>query len=160
MLDKAQEHDGITLAGMSGRIGQELGVSSWITVDQPMIDQFAACTGDNQWIHVDAERAAREMPTGTTIAHGFLTLSLLSALSYELGGIPADVHSSINYGVERLRFLAPVRPGARLRLRTTLTGFEERGAGQYLMRRANTIEIEGEDKPALVVDTLTLLVAA
>lgn len=144
---------------MPGLVGQELGVSNWVLVDQAMIDQFANCTGDHQWIHVDAERAEREMPGGSTIAHGFLTLSLMAAMSYELGGIPSGVHSSLNYGLEKLRFLSPVRCGARVRLRCSLTGFDERSPGRFLMRRANTMEIDGEDKPALVADSLTLLIA-
>lgn len=148
-----------TLADMPGLIGQELGVSGWKRVDQAMIDQFAECTGDFQWIHVDRERATREAPTGTTIAHGFLTLSLLPVMSYELDGLPDGIHAAFNYGLDRLRFLAPVRAGARIRLRTTLVGFEEKEPGRYLMRRSNTIEIEGEEKPALVADTLVLLVA-
>jgi acyl dehydratase len=142
---------------MQAMVGREIGVSSWITVDQSMIDRFADCTGDRQWIHVDRERAAREAPNGTTIAHGFLTLSLLPIMSYELGGIPEGIHATLNYGLDRLRFLAPVKPGARVRLRSTLTGFDEKEPGRFLMRRSNTIEIEGEDRPALIADTLTLL---
>ncbi|MBO6716444.1 MAG: MaoC family dehydratase [Rhizobiaceae bacterium] len=140
-------------------VGQELGVSGWIRVDQAMIDQFAECTGDKQWIHVDRERSAREAPAGTTIAHGFLTLSLLPVMSYELDGLPEGIHAAFNYGLDKLRFLAPVKAGARIRLRTVLAGFDEKGPGRYLMRRSNTIEIEGEDKPALITDTLALLVA-
>ena len=146
------------LADMPGMVGQEIGVSSWITVDQAMIDQFAECTGDKQWIHVDRERAARETPIGTTIAHGFLTLSLLPIMSYELGGIPEGIHASFNYGLDKLRFLSPVRAGARVRMRATLTGFDEKEPGRFLMRRSSVVEIEGEEKPALIADTLTLLV--
>ena len=146
------------LADMPGLVGTEIGVSSWIRVDQAMIDQFAECTGDRQWIHVDRDRAAREAPAGTTIAHGFLTLSLLPVMSYELDGMPEGIHASFNYGLDKLRFLSPVRAGARIRLRTTLTGFEEKEAGRFLMRRSSTVEIEGEEKPALIADTLALLV--
>jgi acyl dehydratase len=146
------------LADMAGLVGSEIGVSSWIRVDQAMIDQFAECTGDRQWIHVDRDRAAREMPAGKTIAHGFLTLSLLPVMSYELGGLPEGVHASFNYGLDKLRFLSPVRAGARVRLRSTLSGFDEKEPGRYLMRRSNVVEIEGEEKPALIADTLALLV--
>ena len=158
--DMAQEQRRTRLADMPSLIGQELGVSSWVRVDQAMIDQFADCTRDHQWIHVDPERAAREAPTGTTIAHGFLTLSLMAALSYELVGVPEGIHSSLNYGLDRLRFLAPVPAGAQVRLRCSLTGFEEKSPGRFLMRRSNAMEIEGSDKPALVADSLTMLLAA
>lgn len=160
MTEEAPNTATLTVADMQAMVGQEIGVSSWIDVDQSMIDQFADATGDKQWIHIDTERAAREMPGGSTIAHGYLTLSLLPVMSYELGGIPEGVHSAFNYGLDRLRFLTPVRPGSRVRLRSTLTGFDEKEPGRYLMRRTATVEIEGEDKPALVTDTLTLLVIA
>ncbi len=158
MSETAEIMGSVKLADMPGLIGKEIGVSSWVTVDQSMIDGFADCTGDKQWIHVDPERAAREAPTGTTIAHGFLTLSLLPIMSYEIGGIPEGIHASFNYGLDKLRFLSPVRPGSRIRLRATLEGFDEKSPGRYLMRRSSVIEIEGEQKPALIADTLVLLV--
>ena len=137
-------------------VGQELGVSGWIVVDQHRIDQFAQCTGDRQWIHVDPERARRESPFRTTIAHGYLTLSVIGALSQEMGVIPENTQAAFNYGLDRVRFLAPVRVGSRIRLRATLISMEDKGPGQYLMKFSNTIEIEGEEKPALLAETLAM----
>jgi acyl dehydratase len=137
-------------------VGQELGVSGWIVVDQHRIDQFAQCTGDRQWIHVDPERARRESPFRTTIAHGYLTLSVIGALSQEMGVIPENTQAAFNYGLDRVRFLAPVRVGSRIRLRATLVSMEDKGPGQYLMKFSNTIEIEGEEKPALLAETLAM----
>jgi acyl dehydratase len=138
-------------------VGQELGLSGWITVDQDRINAFAACTGDHQWIHVDVERAKRESPSGSTIAHGYLTLSLLAALSYELGVKPDDATMSINYGLDRVRFLNPVKAGQRVRLRSVLAAVEDRGPGRYLVRTSNTVEIEGARRPAMIAETLVLL---
>ena len=137
-------------------VGRELGVSDWITVDQPMIDAFAEVTGDRQWIHIDAERAAREAPGRTTIAHGLLTLSLLPALRNQTGVIPEGTGRSINYGYDKIRFLAPVPPGSRIRARIDLTEASPRGEGLLISTR-NTVEIQGEEKPALIADSLTLL---
>lgn len=145
---------------MAALDGAELGVSSWITVDQTMIDGFADLTGDHQWIHVDAARARAEAPSGTTVAHGFLTLSLVASLGYELDMLPDDAAMSLNYGMDRLRFLNPVKTGQRVRLRARNAGFEEKAPGRYLVRNAVTVEIEGEDKPALVAEMLVMLVAA
>jgi acyl dehydratase len=92
-------------------VGQELGVSDWLTVDQGRINEFADCTGDHQWIHVDVERARRESPLGSTIAHGFLTLSLLAAMQMELGIVPEGISQALNYGLNRVRFIAPVKAG-------------------------------------------------
>lgn len=146
-------------AEMTSLAGTELGVSSWVSVDQSMIDGFAELTGDRQWIHVDVSRARREAPGGSTIAHGFLTLSLIATLGYELDMLPADA-VSFNYGLDRLRFVHPVRAGQRVRLSARNVGVEEKGPGRLLVRNAITVEIEGEDKPALAAQTLTLLVAA
>jgi acyl dehydratase len=151
--------EGYTLAAIAGFVGKELGVSSWIIVDQKRIDAFAACTGDHQWIHVDVDRAKRESPFGTTIAHGFMTLSLLPVMQYEVGALPAGVAVSLNYGIDRVRFITPVRSGARVRGRITLAAAEDRGGGRILMTLRNTVEIEDEEKPALVADTLALLLA-
>lgn len=149
----------LTFDDLKGMVGEELGVSSWVEVDQTMIDRFADTTRDRQWIHVDVERAQSEGPYGTTVAHGFLTLSLLAAMSYEVGAQPEGLSASINYGLDKVRFLSPVKVGAKVRLRAKLSGFEEKAAGQFLMRSGCTIEIEGEDRPALVADTLVLLIA-
>lgn len=139
--------------------GQVLGVSRWFTIDQAQIDTFAESTRDRQWIHVDVERARAEGPYGATIAHGYLTLSLLAAMTQDIGARPANVSAVINYGLDKVRFLAPVRAGARVRLHTTLTSLEERTAGQFLMKTHNRVEIEGEVRPALLADTLVLLIA-
>ena len=147
-----------TIGDLWAKIGQELGVSSWVEVDQAMIDAFARTTRDEQWIHVDVDRAARESPFGGTVAHGFLTLSLVAGMSYEIGAKPEGLEASINYGLDKVRFLSPVQAGSRLRLRSTLTGLEEKGRGQFLMRTTATVEIEGTDRPALVAEALTLLI--
>ncbi len=148
---------GYSLSTITNFVGQELGVSEWMTIDQERINQFADFTGDHQWIHVDVERARRESPSGSTIAHGFLTLSLAAALQYELGIIPAGVSEALNYGLERVRFLAPVKAGARIRDRVVLLAVETRGKGQLLLKTRNTMEIEGESRPALIAETLSLL---
>ena len=137
--------------------GTELGVSSWICVDQSMIDQFAETTRDRQWIHIDVERAQRESPYKAPVAHGYLTLSLVAAMSYEIGAMPEGTVAAVNYG---LRFLAPVRAGANIRMRSRLILFESKGERRYLMKCHNVVEIEGEEQAALVADTLALLVAA
>ena len=138
-------------------VGQELGVSDWLLIDQERINQFADCTGDHQWIHVDVERAKRESPFGTTIVHGYLTLSLLAAMQMELGIIPASVSQALNYGLDRVRFLAPMKVGARIRNRVVLVALEPQGKGRLLLKTQNTVEIEGETKPALIAETLALL---
>jgi len=138
-------------------VGQELGVSDWLTVDQERINEFADCTGDHQWIHVDIERAKRESPLGSTIAHGYLTLSLLAAMQMEVGIIPAGVSQALNYGLDRVRFIAPVKAGARIRTRVVLLAVEPQDKGRFLLKFQNAVEIEGEKKPALIAETLALL---
>jgi acyl dehydratase len=138
-------------------VGQELGVSDWLTVDQERINEFADCTGDHQWIHVDRERAQRESPLGSTIAHGYLTLSLLAAMQMEMGIIPAGVSQALNYGLDRVRFIAPVKAGARIRTRVVVVALDPQGNGRLLLKTQNTVEIEGETKPALIAETLALL---
>jgi acyl dehydratase len=139
-------------------IGRELGVSEWVTVDQDRIDAFAACTGDRQWIHVDVERARCESPFGGPIAHGYLTLSLLAAMVMDLGVIPPDAATGLNYGLDKVRFIAPVKAGARVRTRASLLAAEPQGASRMLLKLSCTLEIEGEAKPALVAETLCLLI--
>jgi len=129
-----------------------------MTIDQERINHFADFTGDHQWIHVDVERAKRESLFGTTIAHGYLTLSLAAALSMGLGIIPAGVSQVLNYGLDKVRFLAPVKAGSRVRDRVVLLSAEPQGKGRILLKFRNTIEIEGETKPALIADALSLLV--
>lgn len=139
-------------------VGEEIGVSDWVLVDQAMIDDFARMTGDHQWIHVDQARARKESPFGDTIAHGYLTVSLMTRLSYEIGAWPDHLGAIINYGIDRLRFLSPVKVGSRVRLRSVLGAVEDRPDGALLLRNNARIEIEGVEKPALIADTLVLLV--
>ncbi len=146
-----------SLDTISQFVGQEFGVSDWLTVDQERINQFADCTGDHQWIHVDVERAKRESPFGATIAHGYLTLSLLPSLRTGMSIIPPGVPQVINYGLNRVRFIAPVKAGARIRNRVVLLSVEQQNNGGLLLKTQNTVEIEGEKKPALIAETLALL---
>jgi acyl dehydratase len=150
--------EGYALATIQEFIGRELGVSAWLTIDQERINQFAACTGDDQWIHVDVARAGRESAYGSTIAHGYLILALLSQFQYEIELIPAGMAHAINYGVERVRFLAPVKAGAQIRDRVTLLAAEDKGDGRVLLTVRNAVEIAGEDKPAMVAETLAMLI--
>jgi acyl dehydratase len=146
-----------TLAEIRARLGAEIGVSSWVIIDQARIDAFAEATEDRQFIHTDPANAALT-PFGGTIAHGFLTLSLLSRMGGEAMLLPAGLKMVINYGLERLRFLAPVRSGTRIRGRFTLDSVDDKAPGQVLMRHSVTVEIEGEEKPALTAQWLTLLI--
>ena len=145
-----------TIDEIRGRTGQEIGVSSWLTIDQERISAFAEATEDRQFIHVDPDSAA-QTPFGGTIAHGFLSLSLLSRMAAELILVPDSTRMIVNYGLDRVRFLAPVRSGKRVRGRFTLDGVEDKAAGQILLRHLVTVEIEDEDKPALSAVWLTLL---
>jgi acyl dehydratase len=139
-------------------VGRELGASEWVAVDQDRIDVFAACTGDRQWIHVDVERARRESPFGGPIAHGYLVLSLVAAMVMELGVIPPDAATGLNYGLDKVRFIAPVKSGARVRARANLLAVEVQSRGRVLLKLNCTLEIEGEAKPALVAELLYLLI--
>ena len=138
------------------RIGDEVGVSSWLTIDQARIDRFADATEDHQFIHVDPAAAAHT-PFDGTIAHGFLTLSLLSRMAAEATFLPEGLNMAVNYGFDRVRFLAPVRSGKRVRGRFTLDSVEEKAPGQLLFRHNVTVEIEGEEKPALTAVWLGLM---
>jgi acyl dehydratase len=144
------------LSDLVKHVGEEMGVSSWITLDQARIAEFAHCTGDHQWIHVDVERAARESPFGGTIAHGFLTLSLIAPTAFEVLVPLVEPKSVVNYGLEKVRFMAPVRSGKRVRNRIKLAAVDERSNGRYLITTDNTIEIEGEIKPALLASALAI----
>jgi acyl dehydratase len=139
-------------------VGRELGVSDWVTMSQDRIDQFANCTGDQQWIHVDVDRAKRESPFGGPIAHGYLTLSLVAALVMDIGVIPPDAATGLNYGLDRVRFIAPVRTDARVRMRAALASAEPQNGGRVLLKLQSTLEIEGEPKPALVAQILCMLI--
>ena len=145
-----------SLDEIRSRIGAETGVSSWLIVDQSRIDAFAEATEDRQFIHVDREAAA-QTPFGGTIAHGFLSLSLLSRMGAEAMLIPDGARMGVNYGLDRVRFLAPVRAGKRVRGRFTLDSVDEKAPGQILMRHTVTVEIEGEEKPALTAIWLGLI---
>jgi acyl dehydratase len=138
--------------------GREFNMSDWVALDQDRIDAFAACTGDRQWIHVDVERARRESPFGGPIAHGYLTLSLVAAMIMELGVMPPDAATGLNYGLDKVRFITPVRAGSRVRARARLRGAEPQGDARTLLRLDCTLEIEGEAKPALVAELLCLLI--
>ena len=150
----------LTLAGLGQSVGQELGLSDWVTMDQPRIDTFASCTGDHQWIHVDVERAKQESAFRGPIAHGYLTLAMVAPLAIQVGVIPTDAAAGLNYGIDKVRFLAPVPAGARVRLRVVLAGIEPREGGQVIMKTVNTMEVEGSEKPALIAETLALLLPA
>ena len=139
-------------------VGRELGASDWVAVDQDRIDRFADCTDDRQWIHVDAERARRESPFGGPIAHGYLSLALVAAMVMELGAIPPDAATGLNYGLDKVRFIAPVKAGARVRTRASLLAAEAQGGGRMLLKLNCTLEIEGEAKPALVAEMLCMLI--
>ncbi len=141
---------------MKELIGQEIGVSDWVLVDQTMIDKFADATGDHQWIHVDVERAAKEMPGGKTIAHGFLTLSLVPRLSAAIWKIE---HRSrgLNYGLDKLRFTGQVVEGKRVRLRQKLLAADDVKDDGIRLTFENTIDIEGEERPALVAVSLSIV---
>ena len=139
-------------------IGKEVGVTDWFAIDQDRINAFADATGDHQYIHVDAEKAA-QTPFGTTIAHGFLTLSLLAMLSNQGGGVKLEnAVMGINYGLDKVRFINPVKVDSRIRARFELASAEEKRPGQYLLKHNVTVEIEGEDKPALIAEWLGMTI--
>jgi acetyl-CoA C-acetyltransferase len=146
------------LRGVSRAEQDEFGVRSQNTIDQNKINQFADATHDHQWIHVDTERAARESPAKTTIAHGFLTLSALAGMAREIGMVPDGVSQALNYGIDKARFLAPVRSGETIRTHAKLTSVEKKPAGRVLLTVSCTVEIEGEAKPAVVADLLSLMI--
>ncbi len=135
--------------------GRTLGISDWVLVDQPMIDAFAQTTGDHQWIHVDVARAEREAPVGKTIAHGYLVLSLLPRMNQQIYKI-RNRKRSLNYGLNKLRFMSPVPSGARIRLHQKIKGVESVKGGYQIAFDAH-IEIEGVERPALVAEPLTLV---
>lgn len=145
-----------SLEEIRGRIGQEVGLSSWLTIDQQRIETFADATEDRQFIHVDPDAAALT-PFGGTVAHGFLSLSMLSRMAAEAMLVPEGLQMAVNYGLDRVRFLAPVRSGKRIRGRFVLDSVEEKAPGQILMRHTITVEIEGQNKPALTAQWLGLM---
>jgi acyl dehydratase len=145
-----------SIEDIQSKVGTEVGISDWILVDQARIDAFAEITEDPQFIHIDPEAAART-PFGGTVAHGFLTLSLLSRMAADAMPRPEGVKMGVNYGFERVRFMAPVRSGKRVRGRFVLARFEEKKPGQWQFVHNVTVEIEGEEKPALVADWIGLI---
>lgn len=138
-------------------VGKEIGVSAWEDMPQSRIDAFAQCTGDHQWLHVDPERAQRESPFGTTIAHGFLTLATLAPNALELLVKPLNARQTVNCGVENVRFTAPVRVGSRIRTRLNLQAVAPKGPGRALVTMGAAVEIEGETKPALTANMLFMI---
>jgi acyl dehydratase len=138
---------------LAAHIGEKLGSSGWVTVDQAMIDQFAEATGDHQWIHVDTERAKKEMPGGQTLAHGYLTLSLLPRLMAEIWQVEQRTHA-LNYGANRVRFTAPVRAGSQVRAHGTLLAVTEIAGGVRVIVEA-TLELAGSERPALVAEVIS-----
>lgn len=147
----------ITLEAYQAMVGKEIGVSSWHLIDQPRIDTYADVTEDHQFIHVDPERAKTETAFGTTIAHGFLTMSMMSVMSYEVMPAIAGTTMGVNYGFDKLRFISPVRSGKRVRGRFVLAEAKLRKPNELQSRTNVTVEIEGEDKPALVAEWLGLI---
>ncbi len=148
--------DRYNLENIKQYAGEELGVSDWITIDQERINEFAACTGDHQWIHVDVKRAAQS-PLGSTIAHGYMLLSLLSQWHMALGIIPNGVKQAFNYGIDRVRFLTPVPVASRIRVRVKLLSVNNKNNGRILLKTENIIEVENSEKPAVIADTLVML---
>ena len=145
-----------SLDDIRARVGSEIGASDWIMVDQHRIDQFAETTEDRQFIHVDPALAA-QTPFGGTIAHGFLSLSLLSRMAADVMQVPDTTRMAVNYGLDRVRFIAPVRSGKSIRGRFVLDSVDEKAPGQILLRHTVTVEIEGEERPALTAEWLGLI---
>jgi len=147
----------VSLAAYQAMVGKEVGVSSWHLVDQKRINVYADVIEDHQFIHIDPERARKETPFGSTVAHGFLTMSLLSIMSYEVMPVIEGTTMGVNYGFDKLRFISPVKAGSRVRGRFVLAEAKLRKDRELQSRTNVTIEIEGEEKPALVADWLGLI---
>ena len=150
--------DSITLEQFKSLVGKQLAPTEWFTIDQERINKFADCTDDHQFIHVDVERARRELPIGTTIAHGFLSLSLMAGHRPEDFPKISDMAMTLNYGLDRVRFLSQVKSGKRVRIQTKITAVVEKGPGRLLCTQEKTMEIEGESKPAYIAEALSLFV--
>ena len=147
----------VTLDAYQAMVGKEVGVSSWHLIDQSRINVYADVIDDHQFIHVDPERAKKETAFGSTVAHGFLTMSLLSIMSYEVMPVIQGTTMGVNYGFDRLRFMSPVRAGSRVRGHLTLKGIEPMGEGCSRLTMEATVEVEGSERPALVAETLSLV---
>lgn len=145
----------VPVSELTSYIGKDLGHSEWMTIDQERVNQFADCTGDHQFIHIDEEKA-KQTPFGGTIAHGFLSLSLLPTLSAGLLIRPEGLNMAVNYGLDSLRFIQPVRVGSRVRLQSTVLDVTEKKPGQWLIKARSTLEIEGNEKPAFIAEALSL----
>lgn len=141
---------------MQKYVGQEIGVSDWVEITQERINLFADATGDHQWIHVDVERAKKDMPGGKTIAHGFLTLSLVPMLSQQISHVN-NVRNGINYGCNKVRFTSPVQAGSKVRARAKLIAAEPMDKGGVRLTNQVTIEIEGQERPACVAETMSIV---
>ena len=148
--------ESFNLGNLQEFVGRELGVSGWKLIDQRRIDAFAECTEDHQWIHVDVARAERESPFKATVGHGYLLLSMLAPTTLEVFIRPAGIKAALNYGLDKVRFVAPVKAGSRVRNRIKLVAVEAKGGGRTLITTENTLEIEGESKPALIAHTLAM----
>lgn len=145
----------IKLSEVSKHVGEELGVSEWVLIDQDRVNKFADATGDHQWIHIDVERARRELPTKGTIAHGYLTLSLIPFLAAKISRMEG-VSRGINYGSNKVRFTNMVPVGSRVRARSKIIAAEPKGPGMQITNEV-TIEIEGQDRPACVAETISIV---
>ena len=145
----------VPVAQLQDYVGKELGRSEWLTIDQQRINQFAECTGDHQFIHVDPVKA-KHTPFGSTIAHGFLSLSLIPVLLEKLMLSPEGMKMAVNYGLDSVRFIQPVKVNSKVRLVVTLTDANEKNPGQWLLKAKAVLEIEGQEKPAYIAEPLTL----
>ncbi|MBN9535716.1 MAG: MaoC family dehydratase [Reyranella sp.] len=141
---------------MHKHVGEEIGVSDWVEITQDRINLFADATGDHQWIHVDVERAKKDMPGGKTIAHGFLTLSLIPMLNHQISHIN-NVRNGINYGCNKVRFTSPVQAGSRVRARAKLLAADAMDKGGVRLTNQVTIEVEGQERPACVAETMSIV---
>lgn len=145
----------IALSALKDFVGRELGASEWLSIDQERINRFAECTGDRQFIHVDPEKA-KNTPFGGTIAHGFLTLSLYPVLMENIMVMPEGLKMAVNYGLDSVRFVQPVKTGSRVRLVMSLLEAVEKKTGQWLLKAKAVLEIEGQEKPAYIAEPLIL----
>ena len=149
-----------TVKELESFVGHDFGQSAPVVMDQARINAFAQCTEDHQWIHVDEERAKRDGPFGSTIAHGYLVISLIAAKQLELGVYPDDAAQVMNYGLGQVRFLAPVLEGASLRVAVTIKSVEPKGEGRFVVTTTNEVRIEGQEKPAAIAEQIAYVMAA
>ena len=145
----------VSVEKLKEMVGEDNGISEWITVDQDMINKFADATGDHQWIHVDIEKA-KQGPFGGPVAHGFLTLSLIPVFSATAKYLPQGITMAVNYGLNKVRFINPVPAGARVRSKQVISKVEEKPGNRVLMTVTHTIEIEGQDRPACLAEMLSM----